>query len=91
MLILFPNQLFPIRYLPKTDLIILIEHPLFFGYRSKKIKFSKTKILYNFVTIREYRDYLLKNKRDVKLVSLENLMGCEEEFVEESFLMLKTY
>ena len=39
-LLIFPNNLYEVKYLPKNiDKIYILEDPIFFGYRKKQLKF----------------------------------------------------
>ena len=46
-LLLFPNNLFEIKYIPKNDVkkVYLLEDPVFFGHRHIKMKFNKLKLV----------------------------------------------
>jgi deoxyribodipyrimidine photolyase-related protein len=58
MIILFPHQLFEIKYLPKNDQdITLIEEDLFF----KQYRFHKQKLVFHRASMKHYEDYLNLN------------------------------
>ena len=61
-LILFPNQLFEKKYLPKVKNIFLLEDPIYFGIRENKLKLNKIKLTYHVICMKEYKDYLKKNQ-----------------------------
>lgn len=58
-LILFPNQLFKKKYIPKNvKNIYLIEEPAFFGFREKFYNFNKLKLILHRASMKYYYDYL---------------------------------
>lgn len=69
--LIFPNQLFDIKYLPKEiETIYLIEHPIFFGKRgSLKMNFNKLKLLLHCSSMNFYKDELEKGEYKVKYIS----------------------
>ena len=74
-LILFPNQLFDIKYLPEADIIYLLEEPSFFGIAPKRIvAFHKQKLVMHRASIRSYRDELKKNGMPVELIELPEII-----------------
>lgn len=61
-LVLFPNQLFKKKYLPKNiKKIYLIEEPIYFGYREKYYNFNKLKLVLHRSSMKYYYDYLNKS------------------------------
>ena len=72
-LIILPNQLFEIKYIPNNiKKIIIIEEPIYFGYRDIKYKFNKLKLVLHRSSMRYYYDYL-KNKYNVKYIDFKNI------------------
>jgi deoxyribodipyrimidine photolyase-related protein len=66
-LIILPNQLFNIKYLPKNiKKIILVEEPIYFGFRETKMNFNKLKLLLHRASMKYYFDYL-KDNLDIKI------------------------
>ena len=72
-LLLFPNTLFEKQYLTnllhldsqeivkeKIETIYLLEDPLFFGYREKKMNFNQLKLILHFSSMQFYKSYLEK-------------------------------
>ena len=60
--ILFPTHLFEdISALKNASKIYLIEHPIFFGFREKKLDFNKKKLILHRASMKFYEDYLKKN------------------------------
>ena len=57
-LLLFPNNLFNVKFLPKTTKIYLLEDPVFFGMRDIKMKFNKLKLIMHRASMKYYHDYL---------------------------------
>mgnify|MGYP003335218215 CR=1 FL=1 len=69
-LLLFPNQLFHLEYLPKNiTKIYLIEHPLFFGKREKQYKFNKLKLILHCASMQNYKELLQKKGFSIQYVS----------------------
>ena len=71
--ILFPTSLFKVEYFPKDFLMndkdkqrgeeitfYLVEDPVFFGYREKKMNFNQLKLVLHRASMRYYYDYLQK-------------------------------
>jgi len=57
--IIFPHQLFEdISNLKKYKNIYLIEHPIFYGYRSEFMSFNKKKLILHSASMLFYKDYL---------------------------------
>lgn len=72
-LIIFPNQLFKYKYIPKNiKKIILIEEPIYFGYREKFYNFNKLKLLLHRSSMRYYFDYL-KKKYEVEYIEMKEV------------------
>lgn len=73
-LVLFPNNLFEIRYLPKREKhVFLLEDPIFFGYRQKKMRFNKKKIMLHRASMKYYASYLASKKYKVNYVEYHEL------------------
>ena len=69
-LLLFPNQLFEKKYLPKSvDIILLVEDPVFFGFRESKYNFNKLKLVLHRASMKSYEKYLQKE-------------GCKVQYIE---------
>lgn len=61
-LLLFPNNIFEKNYLPKDiDTIYLIEDPIFFGFREKRLNFNKLKLILHVASMKFYQNYLTEN------------------------------
>lgn len=72
-LLIFPNQLFKYKYLPKNiKKIYLIEEAIYFGYREKFYNFNKLKLLLHRSSMKYYFDYL-KKKYDVEYIEMKNV------------------
>lgn len=72
-LLVFPNQLFKYKYLPKNiKKIYLIEEPIYFGYREKFYNFNKLKLLLHRSSMKYYYDYLSK-KYNVEYIEMKNV------------------
>lgn len=72
-LLIFPNQLFKYKYIPKNvKKIYLIEEPIYFGYREKTYNFNKLKLLLHRSSMKYYYDYLNK-KFDVEYIEMKNV------------------
>lgn len=80
-LILFPNQLFEKKYLPKVKNIFLLEDPIYFGIRENKLKFNKIKLAYHVICMKEYKDYLKKNKFNVTYLDFSDLKNLKYSFL----------
>jgi len=62
--LIFPNQLFELKYFPKDNppkVIHLLEEPVFFGYRTEKMNFNKLKLILHRSSMKYYESYLKKN------------------------------
>jgi deoxyribodipyrimidine photolyase-related protein len=68
-LILLPNQLFEKKYLPIVNKIYLIEEPIYFGYRNKKMNFNKLKLVLHRASMKYYTDY----NKDVEYIEIDNI------------------
>lgn len=73
--LLFPHQLFEIKYIPKKLQKLdfyLIEHPVFFGFRDKlKMNFNKKKILFHKASCMAYIDYMKSKKINIEYIPYE--------------------
>ena len=76
-LLIFPNQLFEKKYLPKIKNIFLLEDPIYFGNRNIKMKFNKLKLMYHVICMKNYYDYLKKNKYKVEYFSIKQLKNLK--------------
>ena len=80
LLVLFNNNLFEYKLLIKSlksisinsnDVdILILEHNVFYGHQKYLIKFNKLRLIYNYATIRNYYDYLQKNKNISKFSNI---------------------
>ena len=54
--LIFPNQLFDTKYLPKKDIshCYLLEDPLYFGHRETMMNFNKLKLILHCASMRHY-------------------------------------
>jgi len=68
-LILLPNQLFEKKYLPNVDKIYLIEEPIYFGYRKKKMNFNKLKLVLHRASMKYYADH----NKDVEYIEMNKI------------------
>lgn len=71
-LLIFPNQLFKYKYLPKVEKIYIIEEPIYFGFREKKYNFNKLKLLLHRSSMKYYFDYLNK-KYNVEYIQIKEV------------------
>jgi deoxyribodipyrimidine photolyase-related protein len=73
--IIFPHQLFEdISILKKYEKIYLIEHPVFFGYREKKLIFNKKKLILHLASMMNYCDYLSKSlKKSINYIKITSI------------------
>ena len=68
-LLLFPNNLYESKYLPKNiKKIYLIEDPIYFGIRDKKMKFNKKKLVLHRSSMKYYEKYLKEKKFNVEYI-----------------------
>lgn len=67
-MILLPNQLFDIKYLPKNTGIVLYEHPHFFT----KYKYNRLKLILHRASMKCYAEYLKKSGVVVKYVNYDS-------------------
>jgi len=79
MLLVLPTQLFPVKFLEKykNENVILYEHPQYFT----KYNFNKKKLILHRASMKQYYDYLKKNKFIVKYIEYKNkLPGGKYKF-----------
>lgn len=75
--LVFPHQLFkdlePIQK-ATVDHIILVEHPVFFGWRdtTKPMNFNKLKLVLHKASMAYYREYIAKQFRQVHHITIED-------------------
>lgn len=86
--IIFPHQLFEdISILKKYENIYLIEHPVFFGYREKKLIFNKKKLILHLASMMYYCDYLSKSLKKsinhIKITSIPEKNRGAFDFIKE--------
>lgn len=67
--IIYPNQLFEIKYLPydsnKIDTFVIVEDPIYFSDAERKLKFNMLKLIYQRACMKYYESYLKSKKMDV--------------------------
>lgn len=84
-LLIFPNQLFKKKYLPKSiNNIIILEDPIFFGYRDKYYKFNKLKLVLHRSTMKYYEEYIKKYYTNVYYIEFHELLDYK-------YTILKTF
>ena len=73
-LLLFPNNLYEVKYLPKDiNKVYLLEDPVYFGFREKKMSFNKVKLVLHRASMKYYQDYLGDNKYKVKYIEFNKV------------------
>lgn len=81
-LLIFPNNLYEVKYLPKNiDKIYILEDPIFFGYRKKQLKFNKLKLVLHRSSMKFYNDYLKKKKYKVEYIEFKKLKNLKYSFL----------
>ena len=73
--LIFPNNLFSKKYLPKFDKktkILIIEDPLFFGDKERIKNFTKLKLVLHRASMKFYFDYLKENKYSVEYIEYKD-------------------
>lgn len=71
-LLILPNQLFKIKYLPKNiKNVFLWEHPHYF----KKYKYNRLKLILHRCSIKLYQKYLEKNNYNVKYLEFDKSLS----------------
>lgn len=72
--IIFPNTLFKTSQLPlkKDTKYIIVEDPIFFGFREKKMNFNQIKLVLHRASMKYYYDYLKKSNFDVSYVDFKS-------------------
>lgn len=75
-LILYPHQLYPMASLPKTDVVVLVEEPLYFGVDAQyPMKLHKQKLILHRASMRRYvEEVLYPAGIDVDYVQLDVFM-----------------
>ena len=76
-LLILPNQLFDVKYLPKIEKIILYEHPQYFT----KYNFNKKKLLLHRASMKYYMDYLKKKKYNVEYIDYNKKINLKEYII----------
>ena len=74
--LIFPNQLFELKYFPKDNVprkVYLLEEPVLFGYRNKRLNFNKLKLVLHRSSMKYYESYLKKNNIDVVYLEFNDL------------------
>lgn len=72
--LIFPNQLFDRKHLPKeVSNIFLLEDPLYFGHREKKMNFNKLKLILHCASMRHYEQELKKGGYSVTYLPYHEL------------------
>jgi deoxyribodipyrimidine photolyase-related protein len=72
--LIFPNQLFELKYFQsKPSEVHLVEEPIYFGYREKRLNFNKLKLVLHRASMKYYESYLKKNNIIVHYHELDNL------------------
>jgi deoxyribodipyrimidine photolyase-related protein len=85
--IIFPNQLFELRYFLDTykpKVIHLVEEPVFFGYRENKLNFNKLKLILHRASMKYYENYLKKNKIEVHYHEFDDVLNSLKSKVKAS-------
>lgn len=81
-LLIFPNNLYETKYLPKdVDRVYLVEDPVFFGFRDKKMRFNKLKLVLHRGSMKYYEDYLKKKKYKVEYIEFDKLQNLKYSFL----------
>jgi deoxyribodipyrimidine photolyase-related protein len=100
--LVLPNQLFNTKilklYLKKNDIptkglkFVIVEDPVYFGFRESKMNFNKKKLILHFASMKYYYDYLHQNKFDVEYIELDECLKNKATFYNQSmFKKNKTY
>ena len=72
--LIFPNQLFELKYfLTKPNIVYLVEEPVFFGHRKKDLNFNKLKLVLHRASMKYYESYLKENKIIVHYFGIDDL------------------
>ena len=81
-LLLFPNNLYEVKYLPdKIDKIYLLEDPVYFGFREKKMNFNKLKLVLHRASMKNYENYLKSKKLKVEYIEFNKLKNLKYSFM----------
>ena len=86
--LIFPNQLFDTKYLPKKDIshCYLLEDPLYFGHRETMMNFNKLKLILHCASMRHYEKELKDNGFSVKYISYHELKDLTYKGIPKSNL-----
>jgi deoxyribodipyrimidine photolyase-related protein len=77
-LLILPNQLFNIKYIPKDiNKIIIYEHPHYF----KKYNYNKKKLVLHRASMKYYYDYLKDQEYDVKYIEYKNKLSITDYYL----------
>ena len=83
-LLLFPNNLYENKYLPKNiDTIYLLEDPVYFGERDIKMKFNKLKLMLHRSSMKYYEEYLKDKKYKVKYFDYKEIKTKSYNFLKK--------
>jgi deoxyribodipyrimidine photolyase-related protein len=79
-LLLYPNQLFNISYLPKVDVVYLVEEPLYFGADEQyPVAFHKQKLVMHRASMRRYvEEQLWPNNINVEYIELHQIVHTSD-------------
>lgn len=74
-LVILPNQLFEIKYFKNLNIkkIIVVEEPIYFGFRKNKLNFNKKKIILHRSSMKYYENYLINMKYNVEYYDYKNI------------------
>ena len=81
-LLLFPNNLYEVKYLPKDiNKVYLLEDPVYFGFREKKMSFNKVKLVLHRASMKYYESYLKSKKIKVDYINFKKLKNFKYSFM----------
>ena len=81
-LLLFPNNLYEVKYLPKDiSKVYLIEDPVYFGFREKKMNFNKVKLVLHRASMKYYESYLKSKKIKVDYIEFKKVKNLKYSFM----------
>ena len=81
-LLIFPNNLYETKYLPKdVNKIYILEDPIFFGFRDVKMNFNKIKLVLHRASMKYYESYLKDKKISIEYIEFNKLKNLKYSFM----------
>lgn len=87
--VIFPNQLFELKYIPYDisiiDYFIIVEDPIYFSDAKRKLKFNLLKLIYQRASMKYYESYLKENNLKVIYLNWKSNSDLLYEYIYNKF------